>query len=308
MATVQRQRPAREIDYPTGDGKPMAETEIHLEDMIDTIQVLKDYYAGRPRVYVGGNLLLCYEEGDRRKHVAPDIFVALNVPKEPPRENYLVWKEGKAPDFIAEITSKLTRREDQKKKLAIYRDILRVTEYFLFDPRAEYLDPPLQGFRLVGGDYVRIDPVEGRLPSEVLGLHLERDGTSLRLFNPATGERLPTRLESREAERQRADEERRNAEAERQRADEERRNAEAERQRADEERRNAEVERQRADEERRNAEAADRRADEERQRAEAADRRADEERQRAEAAEAARRRDAEEMDRLRREIEALRRG
>ena len=26
------------IEYPSGDGKPMAETEVHLEDMIDTIQ------------------------------------------------------------------------------------------------------------------------------------------------------------------------------------------------------------------------------------------------------------------------------
>ncbi len=287
MATVQRQRPTREIQYPTTDGKPMAETDIHRDDMTDTIHMLQDYYADRPNVYVGGNLLLCYEEGNRRKHVAPDVFVVLGVPKEPPRDNYLVWKEGKAPDFVTEITSKSTQHEDQKKKREIYRDILKVSEYFLFDPRAEYLDPPLQGFRLVDGDYVRIKPVKGRLPSKVLALHLERDGTRLRLYNPATGEYLPTRLEAREAERRRADEERQRAEAERRHADEERQRADEERQRADEERQ---------------------RADEERQRAEAADRRADEERQRAEAAEAARRRDAEEMDRLRREIEALRRG
>jgi Uma2 family endonuclease len=309
MATISKQqRTTREIAYPTTDGKPMAETEIHRDDMTDTIQMLQDYFAAEPHVYVGGNLLLCYEEGKRRKHVAPDVFVALGASKEPKRENYLVWKEGRAPDWVVEITSKSTRRQDEKTKLAIYRDILRVREYFLFDPRAEYLDPPLQGFRLVGGDYVGIEAVEGRLHSEVLGLDLERDGTKLRLFNPATGEYLPTRLEASEAERQRADEQRRQAEAERQRADEQRRQAEAERQRADEERQRAEAadrradeERQRADEERQRAEAADRRADEERQRA-------DEERQRAEAADAARRRDAEELERLRREIEALRRG
>ena len=262
-----------QIEYPTGDGKPMAETKIHLDDMVNTIQVLEDYYGDQPNVLVGGNLLLCYEEGDRRKHVAPDVFVALNVPKEPPREHYLVWKEGKAPDFMAEITSKSTRREDQKKKLAIYRDILRVSEYFLFDPRAEYLNPPLQGYRLVAGDYVRIDPVEGRLPSEFLGLHLERDGTRLRLFNPVTGAWLPTRSERAEAERQRAEAAEFRADAERQRADAERQRADAERQRADAERQHADAECQRAD-----------------------------------AAEAARQRDAEEMDRLRREIEALRRG
>ncbi len=273
MAMVQRQRPTREIEYPSGDGKPMAETEVHLLDMIDTISLLRDYFAARPKVYVGGNLLLYYEEGNRRKHVAPDVLVALDVPKEPPRENYLVWKEGKAPDFVVEITSKSTKKEDQKKKFEIYRDVLRVAEYFLFDPTEDYLDPPLQGFRLSRGKYVRIKAEAGRLPSRVLGLHLEQDGSKLRLFDPATRTRLPTRSERAEAERQRAEAADQRAEAERQRA-----------------------------------EAADQRAEAERQRAEAADQRAEAERQRAETAEAARRRDADDLDRLRREIEALRRG
>jgi len=30
----------------------MAETQIHLKDMIDTIQVLDDYFADQPNVYV----------------------------------------------------------------------------------------------------------------------------------------------------------------------------------------------------------------------------------------------------------------
>jgi hypothetical protein len=57
MATVSKHKQTREIDYPTGDGKPMAETELHLLDMMDIIQLLRDHFAGRPDVYVGGNLL-----------------------------------------------------------------------------------------------------------------------------------------------------------------------------------------------------------------------------------------------------------
>jgi Uma2 family endonuclease len=189
----------------------MAETEIHFKGMIDTIQVLWDHFADQPNVYVCGNLLLYYEEGNPRKHVSPDVLVALDVPKEPPRDNYLVWKEGKAPDFMVEITSKSTRQEDRKKKFEIYRDHLKVSEYFLFDPTEDYLDPPLQGFRLVGGEYVPIEPIAGRLPSQILGLHLERDGTQLRLFNPATGQRLLTPFEGRDAAERRADDERRRA-------------------------------------------------------------------------------------------------
>ena len=86
MASVSNQKPTREIDYPTGDGKPMAETELHLLDMIDIIQLLRDHFAGRPDVYVGGNLLLFYQKGNPRKHIAPDAFVVLGVPKEPPRQ------------------------------------------------------------------------------------------------------------------------------------------------------------------------------------------------------------------------------
>jgi len=40
MATAPRRRTARRIEYPTGDGKPMAETDIHRNDMVDLIQSL----------------------------------------------------------------------------------------------------------------------------------------------------------------------------------------------------------------------------------------------------------------------------
>ena len=42
------------------------------------------------------------------------------------------------------------------------------------------------------GEYIPIQPVNGRLPSQVLGLHLERDGKDLRFYKPAPGRRLLT--------------------------------------------------------------------------------------------------------------------
>jgi Uma2 family endonuclease len=206
MATAPRQRATREIEYPTGDGKPMAETDVHRQDMVDLIDTLGHHFARDPKVYISGNLLLYYEEGNPRKHVAPDVMVSFEVAKEPKRDYYLVWKEGKAPDVVFEITSKSTKREDKKTKKELYRDVLEVTEYFQFDPTEDYLKPPLQGFRLEDGDYVPIQLVNGRLPSQVLGLHLERDGQQLRLFDPVTGLRLLTaseRAEAAEAELQR---------------------------------------------------------------------------------------------------------
>ncbi len=204
MATAPDRPRARTVNYPTSDGKPMAETEIHRDDMMDLIQTLQDHYAETPKVCVSGNMLMYYEEGNRRKHVSPDVFVVLGVTKKE-RENYLIWEEGKAPDAVIEFTSKSTKREDQKKKHDLYRDVLRVREYFLLDPTQDYLKPPLQGFRLEGDEYIRIEPVDGRLPSEVLGLHLERDGKELRLFDPGTRTWLPKPREGRKVAEQQAE-------------------------------------------------------------------------------------------------------
>ena len=171
-------------------------------------------------VYVWGNLLIFYDEGNPRKHLSPDVFVVRGVPKRPPREHYLVWKEGKYPQGVLEITSKTTAKEDQEEKLRIYREVWRVQEYFLFDPRSEYLKPPLQGYRLRGNRYVRIKAVAARLPSEVFGLHLERDGQQLRLYDPNRGQYLLTAREKNiliEAARQQAEAARQQAEAENER-------------------------------------------------------------------------------------------
>src|SRR5262249_10245514 len=134
MATVPRPPRNRKVEYPTSDGKPMAETQIHGQLMIDLIQTLQERFAAEPDVYIWGNILLFYEEGNKRKHISPDVFMVRGVPKEPPRLHYLLWEERKGPDIVIELTSKTTRAEDQKTKLALYRDTLKVPEYFLFDP------------------------------------------------------------------------------------------------------------------------------------------------------------------------------
>jgi Uma2 family endonuclease len=182
--------PLRRLDngYPTSDGKPMAETDYHRDLMMDLIATLRAYYAEQENVYVSGNLLLFYQENNRRKHISPDVFVVQGVGKYQ-RPNYLLWEE-RSPAFVIELTSSSTRKEDVTTKMALYQDVLKVQEYFLFDPCEDYLDPSMQGWRLRSGTYRRIRPVAGRLPSRTTGLHLERDGTELRLWNPTTGERL----------------------------------------------------------------------------------------------------------------------
>jgi Uma2 family endonuclease len=200
MPTRRGRRKTRVNEYPTGDGKAMAETDWHRMLLCDLTERLELYYLAKTDVYVSGKLLLYYQEGNNRKRVAPDVFVVFGVPNHM-RSNYLIWEEGKSPDVVIELTSRKTRFEDTSRKMKLYRDVLRVKEYFLFDPLGHYLTPRLQGYRLRGREYRPVRPNNDRLPSQVLGVHLECDGAWLRFWNP-TGRWLATPAE---AERQRAD-------------------------------------------------------------------------------------------------------
>jgi Uma2 family endonuclease len=194
MATVPHTPQLGNPDYPTSDGKPMAETDHHRNLMVDLIQTLQAWFAAEELVYVSGNLLLFYVRGDKRRHISPDVFVVRGVRKGD-RLNYILWEEGKPPGVVIELTSSSTRHEDTARKFRLYQDVLKVEEYFLFDPLGDYLDPTLQGYRLRGGVYRPVRAVHGRLRSRVLGLHLEEEGHALRLHDPATGRRLPTTQE-----------------------------------------------------------------------------------------------------------------
>jgi len=238
MSTVPRTSAGAGVDYPDSDGKPVAETPLHRDNLLSLVHVIRHHLAADPNTYVSGNMFLYYVPGDKRRHVSPDVFVARGVPPEsdPGRRVYLTWREGKGPDLVIEVTSPSTRREDLKHKFALYRDTLRVREYFLFDPYGDYLDPPLRGYRLVEGQYVEIEPVDGRLPSEVTGLHLEGGEPMLRLYVPETRRWLPTAFEmfeEGEAARQDAEAALRQAEAARQDAEAARQDAEAARQDAE---------------------------------------------------------------------------
>lgn len=190
-ATIPLQHDDDEDFYPSSDGRPMAESDDHLDEMVYLITVLKRRFQDIPDVYVAGNLLLYYIRGDRKACLAPDVFVVKGVPKRK-RKSYLLWKEGQAPCFVIEVTSESTRDEDLEKKRDRYEK-MGVEEYFLHDPLAEYLAPPLQGYRLQDGRYRRIpSEPDGALVSWTTGLRLRREGEHLRLVDLASGEPLPS--------------------------------------------------------------------------------------------------------------------
>jgi Uma2 family endonuclease len=186
------------IHYPETDGKPMAETDVHIDVLIYLREALRDHFREAPQVYVAGNMLLYYEEGNPAACVAPDVFVVQGVAKGE-RRIYKLWEEGQPPAVVFEITSRGTRLEDLGTKRALYA-MLGVREYFVYDPLGEYLQPPLQGYRLQEGEYQRMSPGgEGELASQELGLELRVEEGRLRLVNPSTGERLLTPAEAQAA-------------------------------------------------------------------------------------------------------------
>ena len=199
--TMQKKiRSAPTLVYPESDGKPMAETDTHRNLMMDFILMLEDYYQNENDVYVSGNLLLYFEEGDPKKCLSPDVFVVFGVEKKL-RRTYQTWVEANTPDFVLEIASPSTFKEDIGRKKDLYASVLAVKEYYIFDPLGQIV-PSFTGYRLIDGVYQEIDFANERLPSEVLGLELGQYEEKLRLYNPNTSQWLqtpPERVEIAEA-------------------------------------------------------------------------------------------------------------
>ena len=210
----------------------MAESGKHVRAILDMIDTIDRVFRDVPDAHVCGNMFVYYEEGNPRKVISPDVFMVRGVSKKDLR-TYKTWEQQPHLDLVIEFASPSTFTRDFAEKKQIYEQILRVKEYCIYDPYGE-IDPPFVCFRLVGDTYQEIAFVEGRIPSETLGLELgERDGV-LRLYDPVTETWLgPSREHVDEAETRASEAETRASEAENRIAEEvrARRDAEAENER-----------------------------------------------------------------------------
>ncbi|GAB4347958.1 MAG: Uma2 family endonuclease [Leptolyngbyaceae cyanobacterium] len=192
MTTLTPANQPTEPFYPSGDGKPVAETFDHLYALLITLEVLRQYLAGQ-RATVLGNQFLYYAQGFPRARTAPDVMVIFNV--EPGgRDNYKIWEEGEAPSVIFEITSASTRKQDENFKKDLYAQ-LGVQEYWQFDPRGEWIPEKLRGYRLRDftnweGELESVyEPItDGQ--SQPLQLRLTVEGKLIGFYRLDTGEKL----------------------------------------------------------------------------------------------------------------------
>jgi len=176
------------IEYPSSDGEPVAETYDHFYAIAVLLEMLRQYLTGQ-QATVLGNQFLYYSQGMPRMRVAPDVMVVFDVAAGG-RDNYKIWEEGQVPVVVFEMTSKSTQFVDTGFKRDLYAQ-MGVKEYWLFDPKDEWLEGQLQGYRLngheKGDEYVAIaDGV-----SQELGLRLSVENKKIALHRLDNGEKLP---------------------------------------------------------------------------------------------------------------------
>jgi hypothetical protein len=150
-----------------------------------------------------------------RPPLVPDVLLSMKVKlpadaRAKQHRSYFIWEYGKPPDVVIEVVSNREGGEDTAK-LDLYAEI-GVGNYGIYDPDRLLSAELLRVYRLVGGEYCRMDgPIW--FPKVGLGLCVWNgtyegwDNVWLR-WTDAEGAPLPTGYEQRQradAERQRAD-------------------------------------------------------------------------------------------------------
>ncbi|NJP12375.1 MAG: Uma2 family endonuclease [Leptolyngbyaceae cyanobacterium RU_5_1] len=229
MTSVISPPQSTEVFYPSSDGEPLAETSVHIDAIINAVVALRQYLSGQQAIVLADQFLY-YAQGYPKLRVAPDVMVIFDVTPGP-RDNYKTWEEGQVPVVIFEMTSAGTKDQDQTLKRTLYEQ-LEVQEYWLFDPRGEWIPEKLRGYRLRNERY---EPITDSR-SQPLQLRLQVEEQLIGFYREDTGEKLPTpnelvqALQREIAARQQMEQE---LEQERQRAEQEHQRAEQERQRAE---------------------------------------------------------------------------
>ncbi len=195
-----------EIEYPERNW--IAQSIAHGDAVLQAAAALRNHFRERTDVLVAMELAVYYRRDDNNLWLQPDVQVVFGVSPEN-RSSYRIWEEGKAPDFVLEVASPTTAKNDAEHKAREYA-LIGVREYWRLDPDGTLMGSALEGYEAGGGKYDPVQPVassdrERRYRSQVLGLELRSQrqarATVLVFRDPRTGEETDGALE--EAERRR---------------------------------------------------------------------------------------------------------
>jgi Uma2 family endonuclease len=225
----------------------VAKSFVHLYAILTTLEVLRQYLEGQ-QATVLANQFMYYVQGNAKLRVAPDVIVIFGVEPDG-RDSYIIEQEGSVPSVVFEMTPPSTKSEDKGKKKNLYAE-LGVQEYWLFDPKGEWIKNKLKGYRLISteesGKLVnRYVPITDGT-SQPLGLRLVVEGDLIGFYQLDNAQKLliPSELATElqrlslvlEEEQQKADQTDRILEQERQKSEQERQRANQAEQQAENER------------------------------------------------------------------------
>ncbi len=174
--------------YPSEDDQPMSATGFHGVQITTLSDQLKRYFGSDNRVYIGIDSFVYYQEGDRRKFVAPDIYAVYGAESFPERRSFYTWAEGATPAVVFEFLSESTAAHDRGDKIRQYFVEIGVEEYFIHQPEGAK-SPEFRGWcRSPSGAIEEIQPdAQGGLFSHALNMWLRweyQPVSEVRLLRP----------------------------------------------------------------------------------------------------------------------------
>ena len=164
------------IQYPSSDGKPMADNTRQWNWITFIKNGLEETTVNK-KIFVAGDLLWYPVEGNNKIRVAPDVMVAIGRPTGD-RNSYLQWQEDYiAPQIVFEILSPGNTPKEMKKKHIFYEKY-EVKEYYVYDPD----NNELEVYNRKNDKLVEIKTKDWKSP--LLKFRLLWTSDTLKLFHP----------------------------------------------------------------------------------------------------------------------------
>ncbi len=155
------------VEYPDSDGEPMADNTLQWDTIAYLVTAIRRWYADRTDVFVAGDLLWYFEEGNPKARLAPDCMVAIGRPSGY-RGSYRQWVEGGVcPQVVFEVLSPNNTFVEMRHKYETYARV-GCLEYYLIDP----YERRVTGFVRSGDVIVDLPDAIGR-SSEILRLSFD---------------------------------------------------------------------------------------------------------------------------------------
>lgn len=165
------------------------------------VTALSRHFGSPDTTIVLGEMPLGWDSEQGSGVLIPDLMVVFDVDVHAAiaQGGYAINERGKPPDFVLEVASRSTARNDETNKRETYA-AYGVLEYWRFDPNGLFYSARLAGDRLIDGTYHPIPIAETsedilRGFSEALTLYVCWERGQLRWYDPSSESYILTHAE-----------------------------------------------------------------------------------------------------------------